>query len=70
MTNFEKAVKAVGVAGIVEMMSMYCYEATGSTCSACPWRKALNAVPGCKCLDSGKVITFLESEAGDDDKRR
>lgn len=63
MRNFEKAVEAIGIAGIVEMMEVYCYESAASACDACPWRKALAAIPGYQCLTSPAIVKFLESEA-------
>ena len=62
MTNFEKAVETVGIAGIVEMMGVYCNEATGNTCAACPWRKAVDTMPGCHCITSPDIVQFLESQ--------
>lgn len=66
MRNFEKAVEAIGIAGIVEMMAVYCDESTASTCDACPWRKALAAIPGCQCFTAHDIVKFLESEAEED----
>ena len=66
MRNFEKAVEAIGIAGIVEMMAVYCEESTTSTCNACPWRKALAAIPGCQCITAHAIVKFLESEAEED----
>lgn len=63
MRNFKKAVEAIGIAGIVEMMAVYCDESIASTCDACPWRKALAAIPGCQCFTSRSIVKFLESEA-------
>ena len=63
MRNFEKAVEAIGIAGIVEMMEVYCDDSTASTCDACPWRKALAAIPGCQCITDNSIVNFLESEA-------
>ena len=63
MRNFEKAVEAIGIAGIVKMMAVYCDESTASTCDACPWRKALAAIPGCQCITDHAIVKFLESEA-------
>lgn len=62
MTNFEKAVETVGIAGIVEMMGVYCNESTGDTCNACPWRKALKEIPGCNCITAPGIVQFLESQ--------
>ena len=66
MRNFEKAVEATGIAGIVKMMAVYCDESTASTCDACPWRKALAAIPGCQCITDHAIVKFLESEAEED----
>ena len=66
MRNFEKAVEAIGIAGIVEMMAVYCEESTASTRNACQWRKALAAIPGCQCFTAHDIVKFLESEQEED----
>lgn len=59
MTNFEKAVEVIGIAGIVRMMGVYCDEATASTCSDCPWRKAVSTISGCCCITDHDIVQFL-----------